>query len=170
MDITEHILFQHHEQRRAFALLDEMERADARALAAVWGRLKVLLEVHADAEERFFYPRLLKIGKGAADAESVVEETEDAIKDHNEIRDAIRKADAHEVGTGDWWAAVTGARIANDDHMAEEERQDLADFRLHADLQTRHEIALQFVAYENEHSYGVELVDKDPQKYVEENL
>jgi hypothetical protein len=54
--------------------------------------------------------------------------------------------------------------------MAEEERQDLADFRLHADLQTRHEIALRFVAYENEHFYGVALVDKDPQKYVEENL
>lgn len=29
------------------------------------------------------------------------------------------------------------ARIVNSDHMAEEEREDLADFRQHADLQAR---------------------------------
>ena len=32
--------------------------------------------------------------------------------------------------------------------MAEEEREDLLDFRHHADLQTRHDIAVQFLAYE----------------------
>jgi hypothetical protein len=39
MDITEVILEQHHEQRRAFAVLDELPRDDTEALAAVWGRL-----------------------------------------------------------------------------------------------------------------------------------
>jgi hypothetical protein len=166
MDITELILFQHHEQRRTFALLDEIPRDDVVALSAVWRRLEVLLEVHARAEELFFYPQLLTVGRGAADADSVADETEDAIKDHNEIRDAVARARDHEAGSDGWWHAVTDARIANSDHMAEEERQDLADFRRHADLQTRHDIAVQFIAYENAHAYGIGPVHEDPEEYV----
>ncbi|SDY34702.1 Hemerythrin HHE cation binding domain-containing protein [Modestobacter sp. DSM 44400] len=169
MDITELILFQHHEQRRTFALLDEIPRDDTAALSAIWGRLEILLEVHAEAEEKFFYPRLLTVGHGASDADSVSEEIEDAIKDHNEIRDAVRKVAGHETGTDDWWQAVTEARVSNSDHMAEEERQDLADFRRHADLQTRHDIAVQFIAYENQHAKGIKPVDKDPEDYVAEH-
>jgi hypothetical protein len=168
MDITEVILEQHHEQRRAFALLDEMPRADTAALGAVWGRLEVLLEVHAEAEERFFYPRLLRLGKGNPEGD-VDDEVEDAIKDHNEIRDAVRKAREHEVGTDGWWTAVWDARKANDDHMGEEEREDLLDFRRHADLQTRHEIAVQFLTFEAEHYVGIPIRDKDPERYVADN-
>jgi Hemerythrin HHE cation binding domain len=168
MDITEVILEQHHEQRRAFALLDEMPRDDTAALGAVWGRLEVLLEVHAEAEERFFYPRLLRLGKGNPEGD-VDDEVEDAIKDHNEIRDAVRKARQHEVGTDGWWTAVWDARKANDDHMGEEEREDLLDFRRHADLQTRHEIAVQFLTFEAEHYAGIPIRDKDPERYVADN-
>src|SRR5919199_493091 len=64
VDITEIILSQHHDQRRAFAQLDEIDPADTAALSAVWNRLQVLLEVHAEAEERFFYPVLLRVGHG----------------------------------------------------------------------------------------------------------
>lgn len=49
-------------------------------------------------------------------------ETLDAIGDHNDIRDGVRAANAAAVGTDDWWAGVGSARVANDDHMAEEER------------------------------------------------
>jgi hypothetical protein len=168
MDITEVILEQHHEQRRAFALLDEMPRDDTAALGAVWGRLEVLLEVHAEAEERFFYPRLLRLGKGNPEGD-VDDEVEDAIKDHNEIRDAVRKARQHEVGTDGWWTAVWDARKANDDHMGEEEREDLLDFRRHADLQTRHDIAVQFLTFEAEHYAGIPIRDKDPERYVADN-
>src|SRR3954451_19351596 len=120
MDITEVILEQHHEQRRMFALLDEMPRDDVEGLGAVWARLEVLLEVHAEAEERFFYPRLLQLGKGNPEGD-VDEEVEDAIKDHNEIREAIRAVRRHEPGSAEWWTGVWEARKANDDHMAEEE-------------------------------------------------
>ena len=169
MDITELILQQHHEQRRTFALLDELaDNPDG--LAAVWERLSILLEVHAEAEEKFFYPRLLKVGTGGGDADSVEEETEDAIKDHNDIRDAIAEAGKHEVGSDAWWKAVRDADEANSEHMAEEERQDLVDFRRHADLQTRHEIAVQFIVYENQHAArGITPKDKDPEEYVEKN-
>jgi len=165
MDITEVILEQHHEQRRMFAYLDEMPRDDKEGLAAVWGRLEVLLEVHAEAEERFFYPRLLRLGRGNPDGD-VEDEVEDAIKDHNEIRDAVRDVGGHEPGSEAWWTAVWAARKANDDHMGEEEREDLLDFRHHVDLQTRHDIAVDFLRFECRHYEGVPLRDKDPEAYV----
>jgi hypothetical protein len=166
MDITDVILDQHAEQRRMFAMLDEISSSDEETLGAVWKRLEILLETHAEAEERFFYPMLVRVGTGAADASDVDEEVEDAVKDHNEIRDALRKVGGERVGSDAWWRAVTECRIANSDHMAEEERQDLADFRRHADLQTRHDIAVAFIAYENAHAYGITPVDEDPEEYV----
>jgi iron-sulfur cluster repair protein YtfE (RIC family) len=169
MDITELILFQHHEQRRTFALLDDIDRDDAERLAAVWARLEVLLEVHAEAEEKFFYPRLLAVGSGGGSADSVESEVKDAIKDHNEIREGIRKVRENQPGTDAWWAAVVETRDANSDHMAEEEREDLPDFRRNADLQMRHEIAILFIGYESQHATGIAARDKDPDAYVEEH-
>jgi hypothetical protein len=166
MDITEVILFQHYEQRRLFAVLDEMPRDDTAGLGALWGRLEVFLEVHAEAEEQFFYPRLLRLGKGSPDSD-VDEEVEDAIKDHNEIREAIHDVRAHEVGSTQWWTAVWAARKANDDHMGEEEREDLLDFRHHVDLPTRHEIAVRFLTFEAQHTQGVPIQLKDPREYIE---
>ena len=49
------------------------------------GRALARLEVHAAAEEILFYPRLLKDDPDAAD------DTKDAIRDHNDIRDGIRR-------------------------------------------------------------------------------
>lgn len=165
MDITELILSDHHEQRRMFALLDEL-RDDPERLAPVWHRLAVLLEVHADAEERLFYPRLLRVGEGASGEDSPAEETEDAIRDHNDIRDGIRSAREHPVGSAAWWECVTATRIANSDHMAEEEREALADFRRHASLQARHELGLEFAVFEAAHAGGVAGRDRDPEGYV----
>lgn len=167
MDITEEILFQHHQQRRLFAVLDEIDRDDTAALAAVWKQLAILLEVHAAAEEKFFYPKVLEIGHGAGGAPSAASETEDAIGDHNDIRDAVERAAKCTAGSDDWWRAVIDARIANSDHMAEEEREDLADFRQHADLETRHQIAVQFLVFEAQHADGITAKDRDPKEYVE---
>ena len=169
MDITEEILHQHAEQRRMFAVLDEMPRDDTEGLAALWRRLEIFLETHAEGEERYFYPLLVKVGTGAADADDVEEEVEDAVKDHNEIRDAIRRVRTHDTGSDAWWDAVIECRVHNSDHMAEEERQDLADFRRHTDLATRHDIAVQFLRFEAlKAAEGIEPKDKDPEQYVED--
>jgi hypothetical protein len=167
VDITQVIAHQHEEQRRMFAMLEEWPRDDHEGLAAVWTRLAILLEVHAEAEEKFFYPELLRLGTGGADAESVEEEVEDAVKDHNEIRDAVRRANDLEAGSDDWWTAVVDANVHNSDHMGEEERQDLADFRQQASLQLRHEIAVEFLRYEAlRWADGITPRDKDPEQYV----
>jgi hypothetical protein len=169
VDITEEILRQHDEQRHMFALLDEIDPDDTESLGAVWERLAVLLEVHAEGEERLFYPKLLTVGQGPTDEEGPDDEVQDAIKDHNEIRDAVGKANGAQVGTDEWWDAVRKAREENDDHMGEEEREDLPDFRRHASLQDRHDIGRAFAVFCCRHSAGIEPKDKDPEQYVEQH-
>ncbi|MGN6752961.1 MAG: hemerythrin domain-containing protein [Intrasporangium sp.] len=167
MDITEIIQHQHNEQRRMFAALEEYPRDDLEGLAALWKRLEILLETHAEGEELYYYPELLKLGTGAADAPSADEEVEDAVKDHNEIRDAIRRVGECETGSDEWWQAVEDANVHNSDHMAEEERQDLADFRQQASLELRHQIAIAFLRYESiKAATGIPPKDKDPKAYV----
>ncbi len=166
MDITQLILDDHAQIRRLFAQIDEIEPTETATLGAVWQRLAALLDAHAEAEERFFYPTLLKIGQGAADADDAKEETKDAIKDHNEIRDAVAKVAEHKAGSKAWINAVAKANEANGDHLAEEERQGLSDFRQHADRDLSHALALEFARFEAEHLTGVAPVDKDPDDYI----
>src|SRR6201996_4274024 len=166
VDITELILDDHHEQRRLFAILEQIDRADTGSLSAVWGRLAAFLEVHAAAEEAIFYPALLQVGIAARRRTGVEDETLDAIGDHNQIRDAVAEAAGHVVGSDAWYAAVAGANLANGDHMAEEEREGLTDFRRLAGLRQRHDLAVAFAAFEARNITGVEPVDKDPAAYV----
>jgi len=166
MDITQLILDDHHEQRRLFAILEQVDPADTDTLSVVWGRLAAFLDLHAEAEEEIFYPELLRLGKGASGKDSPEDETEDAIHDHNEIRDAVAAVAGQEVGSDSWYDAVARANEANSDHMAEEEREGLTDFRRHVGLQLRHDLAVSFAAFEAAHFAGVEPVDKDPQEYI----
>lgn len=131
-DITILILNDHDWFREQFAKLDELQAqspVNQHALTRVWGPLADKLDVHALIEEKIFYPQLLK--RGGDDAEG---ETLDAIGDHDDIRDGVRDANAAALATDEWWAAVGRTRVANDDHMVEEEREGLADFRRHAPI------------------------------------
>ncbi|MFF0527862.1 hemerythrin domain-containing protein [Nocardia amikacinitolerans] len=166
MDITELILDDHREQRRLFAIVEQIDRTETGVLSAIWGRLAAFLELHAQAEEEIFYPALLQAGIAARRASGVEDETLDAIHDHNEIRDAIAEVARHRVGTDDWYAAVAAANLANSDHMAEEEREGLTDFRRLTGLSRRHQLAVAFAAYEARNYAGVQPVDKDPVGYV----
>jgi hypothetical protein len=170
VDITQLIAEDHTEQRRLFALIEELGPNDSDTLLALWTRLRVLLDTHAMAEEKFFYPELLKLG-GGADNESPCTETRDAIKDHNQIRDTASEVDRHGVGSSEWFDALTAANRANSDHMAEEERQGLTDFRRHVSIKLRHELGVEFVRFESEHlaGMGVEPVDLDVDEYLSEN-
>lgn len=163
------ILDDHQEQRRLFAILDEIDRTEAEALRAIWGRLSAFLEVHAEAEEQLLYPELLRVGKGAGGKPNAAAETEHAIRDHNEIRAAIAAVAPHAVGSSAWYAAVAAANKANGDHMAEEEREALTDLRRRGALKSRHDLAVAFAAFEAVHFAGVTPVDKNPKAYVAAN-
>ncbi len=169
MDIAQLILDDHAEQRRLFAQIEEIDRHETAALAAVWSRLHALLDSHAEAEERFFYPQLMQVGTGGGDAPSKEEETEDAIEDHNDIRDTGTAVDRHPVGSDAWFDAVAACNKANSDHMAEEEREGLTDFRHHASIEERHALAVRFAQYQAEHLTGTKPVDKDPKRWVKDH-
>ncbi|MFN2451094.1 MAG: hemerythrin domain-containing protein [Candidatus Dormibacteria bacterium] len=160
-DICDLILDDHETFRRRYAELDE-HRDDTDALARVWMPLAELLDVHAAAEETVFYPELLR---RAADAD---DETVDAIKDHNKIRDAVAAAAAEAVGSDGWWKAVQNGRKENGDHMAEEEREGLADFRAEVGADIRDQLGARFIAFKEAHAGRRSLVveDKDPTQYV----
>jgi Hemerythrin HHE cation binding domain len=164
-EITALILDDHAAFRRGFARLDDAHGAEA--LRAVWAPLALHLEIHAEAEELILYPHLLKRGEhGHAE-----EETDDAIRDHNKIRDAIAEAGRHEIGTDEWWLAVWAARTENSEHLAEEEDGALPDFRGHASDELRAELGARWLAFYGEHpsGRGLTFVDKDPRQYVAEN-
>jgi hypothetical protein len=167
-DITMLILADHDWFREQFARLDELQAQtpfDRRALERVWRPLADKLDVHAFIEEKIFYPQLLK--RGADDPEG---ETLDAIGDHNEIRDGVRDANAVGIASDEWWAAVGRTRLANDDHMGEEEREGLADFRRHAPAGLREALGRQYGEFMAQHptTRGLPIVDRDPKTYVEQ--
>ncbi|SPM29713.1 hemerythrin domain-containing protein [Mycobacterium terramassiliense] len=167
-DITTLIRADHDWFRQQFARLDSLrgqEPANHSTLERVWRPLADKLDVHAYIEEKIFYPQLLK--RGTDDPEG---ETLDAIGDHNDIRDGVRDADAAQVGTEEWWAAVARTRSANDDHMREEERDGLPDFRRSAPIGLREALGRQYSEFMAEHptTEGLSIVDRDPQRYVEE--
>lgn len=163
-DICDLILDDHETLRRRFAELDEQRDIGLDALQRVWEPLGVLLDLHAAAEEEVFYPRLLARGDDAK------AETTDAIRDHNAIRDAVRDAEGSAVGSNEWWQAVEQAREQNSDHMGEEERGALADFRAHTPRELRDELGARFVLFKDAHAGGrhLEDSDKDPKGYVEQ--
>ena len=162
-DICELILEQHEEFRQRFAELDELRGADAETLAGVWKPLADLLEAHAEAEEQLFYPRLLDLG------DEPVEETEDAVTDHNDITEAVDATRQHEPGSDAWWEAVDDAREENSEHTAEEERGALADFRRNASDELREEIGTAWLAWHGEHADGYDRDEKDLVDYVEDH-
>lgn len=166
MDITELILDDHREQRRLFAMLEQADGAGSATLGLLWTRLAAFLEVHAQAEEEIFYPELIRVGLMTGRAGQAEDETLDAIGDHNQIRDTITAVADHQVGSRGWNAAIAAVNVANGDHMAEEEREGLTDFRRAAGLQVRHDLAVKFAAFEARHFAGIMPVDKDPAGYV----
>lgn len=168
MDITQLILDDHYEQRRLFSIVEQVQSTDTATLGEIWARLSSFLELHAATEEAVFYPALLEAGLESGHAKGAEGETLDAIKDHNEIRDTIAEVARQEVGTPAWHGAVAAVNKANGDHMAEEEREGLTDFRRTASVQLRHDLAVRFIGMEARNYQGVQPVDRDPATYVRE--
>jgi len=163
-DVVRLILSDHETFRAQFAQLADL-RDEPKAAAVLWAGLAAHLEVHASAEEEHFYPALLKKVEGSED------ETKDAVHDHDEIRQGIRRAAAAEPGSEEWWAGVQDARDANDEHLAEEERDDLPDFLRSVSVELREELGARFVAFRDAHPWaaGLSYQDKDPERFVEDN-
>lgn len=162
-DITALILSEHDAFRRAFTEIEQL--TDAEELRSRWQQLADQLEVHAAGEEEVFYPVLLR---EVDDAEG---DTEHAVRDHNEIRDAVRSVGDHDVGSDAWWEAFRAAREATVDHLGEEENDVLPPYREQVDADTRTRLGAQWLAFLERHegARGLSGEDKDPEAYVADN-
>src|SRR5262249_13099341 len=101
--------------------------------------------------------------------EDAEDETVDAIGDHNDIRDGVRVAAQHPVGAPQWWEGVRRTRMANSEHMAEEEDEALADFRRNSPSSLRDELGRRILEFKSSHADADDLdTDKDPREYVSE--
>jgi hypothetical protein len=167
-DVTRLILDEHARLRRMFADLDDARAGgDLDDLSAAWAPLADLLDLHAETEEQVFYPTLLEQGRRPR----AEHETEDAIEDHNKIRDAVRDAGDRQVGSDEWWEAIGRARTENSKHIAEEERGALSDLRIYGGLARRHELGLAWIRFQARHGgrSDVEGTDKDAEEYIAEH-
>ena len=164
LDITSLIMDDHEWFRRQFARLDDADGPEQ--LAEIWEPLATRLHTHAQAEETVFYPALLK--RGDDDAE---DETDDAVRDHNKIRDAVADARKHEVGSDEWFEAVGRAREENTEHLGEEEDEALPDFRKHASWELRTRLGELWREFYAQHpdGKGIRTDDVDPDEYLESN-
>ncbi|WP_460358221.1 hemerythrin domain-containing protein [Mycobacterium sp. ZZG] len=171
-DIIELIYADHDWLRRQFFRLDDATTTDE--LAAIWEVLGRRLDAHADAEEKVFYPALLKHGgrddPGNPEGDPK-DETEDAITDHNAIRDAVRQSRQHQPGSEQWFEAVHKARAENGSHLDEEEREAMPDFIKSATLELRHELGMKWLQFYARHEEikGVDATDKDADTYIEKH-
>jgi hypothetical protein len=167
-DVTRLILDDHETLRRRFADLDDAQASgDRTAISAAWEPLADLLDLHAESEEQVFYPKLLEYGLRPR----AEDETEDAIDDHNKIRQGVRDAAVCEVGSAGWWEAVGRARTENSKHIAEEEREALSDFRLTVPLDERYELGLGWLRFRARHGGESDIagIDKDADDYIAEH-
>ncbi len=161
LDIDALILSEHELFRRSFAEIEAV--TDPAELERRWTELFDQLEVHASAEEKIFYPALLQ------DVDDTEEDTEHAVKDHNEIRQTTQAVNDHEVGTDAWWEAFRTARDATVEHLEEEEHDVLPPFAAEVDDATRSALGEAFLAYRDAHAgaEGLSGKEKDPEAYVE---
>ena len=152
-EVTALVLSEHEAFRRAFA---DLEQADD--VGAAWLSLADRLEVHAAAEEELFYPQLATEVSGGED------EAVTAVREHNDIRHAVRAVADHESGGSDWWDAVRAAQEVNADHMAEEEREFIPDFREGVDEQRREDLGMRWLQFHDDHdrAQGLDGGDADP--------
>lgn len=162
-DIDVLILSEHEAFRRSFTEIESLE--DPAQVRERWQELADQLEVHASGEEEVFYPLLLQ---EVDDSEG---ETTHAVHDHNEIRDAVRAVDTHELASDEWWEAFRSAREVTADHLGEEEREMLGPFKESVDAETRSELGMRWLQFHEEHdrAKGLSGDDKDPEQYVAEN-
>lgn len=160
-EITVLVLSEHENFRRKFAALESTDDASRRT--AAWDELAAALEVHAVAEEELVYPLL------AHAAEDGAAESEDAVREHNDIRHALAAVTEHEAGSENWWQAVRAARDVNATHMADEEREFLPDFKNAVPDAQREELGMSWLQFHDEHgkARGLSGKDTDPQDVLD---
>ena len=152
-EIGELVFADHARILRLFGALDGLARrgepaVTRLALDQIWTRLASLLEVHTRAEEEVCFPL---VAGSAAPALGFVEE---AIADHDDLREAAEQARLLEVGSSRWWQMITAARAVCTEHFASEERGPLAQVCGSVPAETSKLLVRQWSAFAAAHANG----------------
>lgn len=115
MDVFELLKNDH---KKVAQLFDQIESASGAAKKRTFEELRTELDLHAQLEERLFYPRLENT-KTARDI------TLEAYEEHNVVKDLL--AELAKDGMGDEWDAKLKVLRENVEHHVEEEEGELFD-------------------------------------------
>lgn len=144
-DIIELLLAEHGRLRR---LMDAFENAARHCetfgvtwLGSVWERVAEFIEFHMDAEEEICYLAVFRTGQAGPG------QMDDAIADHDDIREALLEARLHAVTSPVWWQAVAAALCTCRDQLARFERGPLAEFGRRADPGLRNVLGHQWTSF-----------------------
>lgn len=145
-DIVELIMADHRRIRRLRGALQDAVRHDRDAgpgwiLTHTWQRFTGLLVAHFDAEEEICYLPMFGPGPQAAGRRR------EAIADHDDIREAVREASLHRVGSARWWRAAMAVLAGSDEHLDREECGVLAEGLIRLTMSQRRALGRQWSAF-----------------------
>ncbi|HKP95582.1 MAG TPA: hemerythrin domain-containing protein [Fibrobacteria bacterium] len=109
----------HEDHIKVKSLFKELEDTTERAVKTrehLFANLKMELTLHAEAEERFFYPRL-------EPPKETHELTLEALEEHKVVKTLLAELDEDDKGTEEWAAKLTVLRENVEHHVKEEEEE-----------------------------------------------
>lgn len=105
------------------------------------------LSIHSEAEEKFLYPRLQKIG----DTKDLAFE---AIEEHKVVKDLLEELVLEPKGTSEWTAKLAVFKENLEHHIQEEEGPLFSKCKKALSKEDAEEIGETIAAYKEEHSVG----------------
>ncbi len=115
MNIFEALRKDHDEQRALLARLADTS-GDTENRRNLFHQLKEALELHADAEERYFYVPLI-------DSDKTQEKARHGIAEHHEIDEFIEQLEQTEMDSPSWLKIAKDLKERVEHHLAEEEQE-----------------------------------------------
>ena len=135
-DIIDLVLRDHHAVESLFEKLQAAVGAEDQA--TLFAQTREALERHASAEEKVLYPRVRK------EVPDGREEVEDAVGEHDQIRESLKEVEEHDAGTELFTLAVAQLVATTKHHVGVEEEELLPDFRENSEASEREDLGRRF--------------------------
>jgi hemerythrin-like domain-containing protein len=116
MNLYEMLHKDHDKVKSLFEQLDSWGEDHASRREALFSSLRQELEIHSEAEEKFFYSRL----KGEADAREL---TLESLDDHKLVKRLLGELDSMDKGSPEWTAKCRTLRDSVEGHVEMEEQE-----------------------------------------------
>jgi hypothetical protein len=138
----------HEDHVKVGSIFHELEDTTERAVKTrehLFTTLKMELTIHAEAEEKFFYPRL-------EDPEETREITLEAIEEHKVVKTLLAELDEAPKGTEEWAAKLKVLQENVEHHVEEEEKELFKKAKKVLSAEDAESIAAEIEAYKEEQS------------------